>query len=236
MAGAPVTFDRSREYRFTVEGRGELRFEEDAVLGSMEVAGPASLASLRNAITRHLRYLDGDPPYEDVRVRVSLIPERYYDHDFSPVDSVGLRLSDGRLLVEVETARDSAPDVDAVERILEPMLARERAELVDVGSDDFDMVHVLNVTVARSIRGRTVEDFWRFGKNVEALVDAADGGELPMWAALDLLRAGGGMCCVASRSPTGLKRSTRRTTPPRRTGTSSWPRTLPRSPIGPTVG
>jgi hypothetical protein len=159
MAGARVIFDRQREYVLTVEGHGELRFEEDSVLGSMEVAGPASLTSFRHALTRHLRYLDLEPPYQDVLIRLSLTPESHYDHDYSAVDSVGLRRADGRWLVQVEMVVEHEPNFDAVEQLLAPMLARERAELVGFDSEDLvamafaQGVQAVQLPSARSTRG-----------------------------------------------------------------------------------
>src|SRR5688572_10342175 len=96
--GARVRFDPEHPYYLEVVGHGRLRFEDgERLVGTLEVAGPAYLYSLRQALMRDLRYHGGDT-LNDVRVELSPVPEAVFDHDFGPYDWISLGFNEGRPL------------------------------------------------------------------------------------------------------------------------------------------
>jgi hypothetical protein len=189
MAGALVKYDPKKDYRMTVEGHGELQFADgELVQGTWEGAGPAYLYSLRLALLRSLRYEVGDTS-GTVRVQFSSVPEKFFDPDFAFVDSAGLLLWKGRLLVEVLMHVSRAPKEDDVRQLLGPLLARTNSTIERFAIEESNEESFIRLALDWPTKGRTVKDAGRFGDDVIRLLDASDGGELGFATTLDLLKA-----------------------------------------------
>ena len=189
--GARVRYDPARYYYLEVVGHGELYFQDGELLvGTREVAGPAYLYSLRQALMREARCQHGGDMAPNVRLELSSVPEVYFDRDFGPYDWVSLLFEEGRPLVQVVVVHTSVPNADAVEQLLAPFLRRHKASCDSIDWVEQNDAYLLEVQVDWPTKGRTVADAWAFGSEVEALLQAADGGEITPATALDLLRGG----------------------------------------------
>jgi hypothetical protein len=203
--GARVRFDPEHPYYLEVVGHGRLHVEDgERLVGTLEVAGPAYLYSLQQALTRDLHYHGGEI-LDDLRVELSPVSEAIFDRDFAPYDWISLVFDEGRPLVQVVVVHTAAPDVAAVENLLGPLLHRHKASCDSIDSTEQNDAHLLEVLIDWPTKGRTVADAWAFGGELEALLYAAEGGEITAATALDLLRAGRWDVFGDSLNPTGWR-------------------------------
>lgn len=190
---------RADEFGFSLEvaGHGQL-IVENAVFGTLEVAGPAYLYSLRQALIRLGKTSRPDLGDRRVKVYLSTSPEAYFDHKDASFDRVSLALDHGRILVDVIARPRVARKPATVRQLLAPFLARHKASCEEVKvrrkQPPFrrapDPDPFLRVSIDWPTKGRTVEEAWRFGKEVETLLAATQGGEITSSTLLDVLRTG----------------------------------------------
>jgi hypothetical protein len=165
--------------------------------GTKEGVGPASLASLREAM---LTWRQG--PRRDATLPIELALSDVHEEDFYPMDGISISpslfLSGERLLVRVATSPSPPPDPTDLRRLFTPYLERRGASCHDVvvekawdpfarPGDEFWSAAVL---IDWPIDGRTVAEAWSFGEEAHSLLRAAGSGELTQANALDLLRGG----------------------------------------------
>lgn len=185
-------------------------------MGSLEGTASASLASLRTALARLRREYYLHPgaawardDWKKDRLWIGLVRSEKDLHRLQveddrgftsfeslrvPPTSPAILFEDDQLRVRVVMRKEEAPDVGAVNRLLGPFLARRSTSceiaVEPVPEEDgrgFDLILDLH-QVPR--RGATLGDLWMLGDDARALLEAAEGDELPRSAALDLLCAG----------------------------------------------
>jgi hypothetical protein len=187
MGASRVEFDAAR-YRLVVDGADAMHFESDRAAGPPEIAGPVLLSSLKTAFVRFLRHVaDADGK---VRLLVGVADSDYFDDGVGPFERSSVVVDDGEVYLDVAVMKEGEPGELSVEPVLEPLLRRYGAELIWEAVDEYSGAYELSVRIAWPIARRTVSDMLGLGADVEALLDAADGGELTIATALDLLRAG----------------------------------------------
>ncbi|HET8813967.1 MAG TPA: ATP-binding protein [Solirubrobacterales bacterium] len=194
-----------------VVGHGTLTYRGTAIeevlnsrhLGTLEGIGPASLSSLRQALIRWRKRVG----YLEARVWVGLypVPEEIFRRHFDdlnplavlaepPPPSPALFLDGDELKVRIEVEQALEAKPVEVEKWLGPFLSRQQATC-EVGvakrenleGDGFDLTVDLHWSHPR---GATVSDAWKFGDEVQSLLQAIEDGVLPRSAAIDLLSAG----------------------------------------------
>ncbi len=198
MAGARVLGGKNG---IRVDGHGPLHPGEtdEEYVGALETVGPASLASLRQALRRTAssglvfrRLTIVDVPEE----RLARRPDSYFRE---PVEfwlyEVAAR-SEAEYTVFAATygdPEDGLPDVRRIQLLLRPYLERQGATAsveVDDDETDFGGNYQLGIEIKMPIRGRTVRQAFDLGKGALALLEALDQGGLTRERVLDLLRAG----------------------------------------------
>lgn len=168
----------------------------DELVGSLEVVGPASLASLRQGL---LRWRPGR--FEFLQVALVDIAEaklaRQPDNYRGDIE-IRLHVHDGESAYSVFAAtygdpEDGLPEPRRVERLLKPFLERHRATAsvsVDDDPDDYGGAFQLGVDISMALTGRTVQDAYDLASGALALLEAENGGELDRERTIDLLRGG----------------------------------------------
>lgn len=188
MGGARVTHDgRSR---FFVDGASGLEWANDVLGGPLDVVGPASLTSLRNALHDFMIKLDGEVS-EDPTLRLSSIPAEYLDHDWAEWDAVSLTLEESCWSIDVQIWRDESFDEDSVARLMEPLLERHKAVFAGCGSVYYEGgAWEITLSAIWQTRGKTVADAVAVGKEMQELMEASVGGTLTPATAKDLITSG----------------------------------------------
>lgn len=171
----------------------------DSWLAPLEIVAQGSLASLRKAILA----LAGNYEHDNTRDRwgmlatvgslaVSPIPAIEFDEDYSPRESVTIGvLADGQLVVDIVVGLlITDVDVDDMETLLAPLLARSAASFMEAQVEGSGSQCYFQIRLAFGPRGATVQDAIDVGLDVAALVDCLSGGELTAESALDLVTAG----------------------------------------------
>lgn len=190
VTGARVKYNPATDSRILVQDHGSFVFEAtDLAVGTLEGVGSAYLYSLRLALLRHLRYQNGDTA-GTVRIQLSPASEKYFDpRSTLIVEWIQLLLRRGEWLIEVEAPTSSVTKACAVGRLLEPLFARRKTRLVEVSMHEVNDDRFVRVTARWPTKGQTVRDAWKFGREIESLLHAAEGGQLTAGTTLDLLRA-----------------------------------------------
>ncbi|BCJ33840.1 hypothetical protein Athai_13430 [Actinocatenispora thailandica] len=113
------------------------------------------------------------------------------------VDTAGLLM-----LVYVEVAEwvdDEKVLHDRLQQLLSDLLDRKRCALISA-EHDLNQVgagpYLTQLTLRPSTRAQTVDHLYRLGIEIQALVNASDGGELTRESTLNLLRAGHGAVLI----------------------------------------
>lgn len=187
------------------------------LLGTVEGIGSASLATMHQMLRRWLRrYLAHrgispkapapervwiglrELPEAELRRRVGDDRDRLFEsHRAVPPTSPAIYLDredDDEIWSRISIRREDRPQRKEVQRLLAPYLERSGAvakiEVEELEAHE-GVGFILSVDLKRAFpRGATVADAWRFAAEAEALIGAADGGDLPREGAVDLLRAG----------------------------------------------
>jgi hypothetical protein len=171
--------------------------------GSLEVLGPASLTSLRGALTKYAENHGRD----EATVSFVDVAERkfrtHHNYEFAP-EPVHLVLRGDQLQLSVNyaVAQEDEPDTRAVASLLAPLLQRKRATISRIETHAYGEeepttraviaaeVWDVHLDLEVPLRGRTVDDALSLGRDVLRLAAAASGGlSLTPESARDLLRA-----------------------------------------------
>jgi schlafen family protein len=183
-----------------VDGYGPLHpgHTNEELVGALETIGPASLASLRQALRRRSprTWLFAQVTIVDVpEAKLASNPDGFFR------EPVEIRLTEdpsGSSEYTVFAAsygdpEDGLPNTRQVEALLGPFLTRQRATAsVHVDNDEYDFggAYQLGIDITMPVTGRTVRNAFDLGKGVLALLDAVQGGGLTRERTLDLLRSG----------------------------------------------
>ena len=190
---------------------------EHILLGTLVGAESAYLDSLRQAMVRWRREAQETRNErswfgrDECRVWVGL--SRSSEEDFQsyldqdpiwhmedfmeiPPTSPAFFLEDERLRMRIQVWREKKPNRTAARRLLTPFLKRHGASCdisvakIDKYGEEGEGFN-LAVDLDRSYpQGATVAEAWKFGDEAQALLQAAEGEEIPQSIALDLLGAG----------------------------------------------
>lgn len=121
----------------------------------------------------------------------------WLDEDVVPTTGVEFGVRDSELVMFVQVLTDYVDDdqelANLTRRLIAPVLQRHRATMLAVehnGSHVGEPPVPTMITIKPQIRGRTLEQLYRMGRDIAAVVDAASGGEFTRRPTLDLLRAG----------------------------------------------
>lgn len=196
MPGAKVLGGKSG---LRVEGHGPLHVgdTEDELVATLETIGPASLASLRQALRRwsprvwrFLRVTIVDVPEE----KLARNPDAYFPEPVEIWLNEGETQSDYTVFAATYgDPDDGLPNTSDVEALLAPFLARQGATAtarVDDDESDFGGAYQLGIDITMPVAGRTVRQAFELGKGALALLDAVEGGGLTRERTLDLLHGG----------------------------------------------
>jgi hypothetical protein len=144
----------------------------------IEVAGPASLSSLRQGLRRWTA-----SRYTHATIWSSELPaSRFHDPDRVVREDVELMYFHDELTTFAATygdPEDGLPDPDRSEKLIRPVLERYRAKAsvgVDDDEGDYGGLYQLGFEIELPLRGRTLYDAYRLGKDLIALVEAAEQG------------------------------------------------------------
>jgi hypothetical protein len=192
---------------------------EFVALGTIEGAGPAYLSSLRQALVRWRRGMQGSKERdwlremrrgrdgrvwiglsqaseEELHLKLRNLGDVKVMEDFvkTPPTSPAIYLEGDRLRTRIERWQSDKPDPAMVRRLLAPLLERHRADC-EIGTaavkEGEGSGFTVTVDIDRSSpRGATVAEAWLVGEQALALLGAAEDGEISQSAALDLLHAG----------------------------------------------
>jgi hypothetical protein len=117
--------------------------------------------------------------------------------DVVPTIGVEFGLLDSELVMFVDVLMDYVDDDQALAnltlRLITPILHRHQATMLAVehnGSYIGEPPVPTMITIKPAVRGRTLEQLCRMGRDIAAVVDAASGGDFTRRPTLDLLRAG----------------------------------------------
>lgn len=186
------------------------------LVGTVEGIGSASLAAMREALRRWHRRCEmrnkvvsteGSYP-ERVWVGMRELPELEFQrrvrddpdwlgdvHRGVPPTSPAIYLDDeDEIWSRIAIRHEDRPEPMTVRRLLSTYLERNgaiaRVEVEKIEEHE-GRGFILSIDLNRSFpRGATVADGWQFADEARALIGAAEGGNLPQEAAVDLLRAG----------------------------------------------
>jgi hypothetical protein len=185
-------------------------------LGSLEGSSSASLASLRAALPRlfthyfrprnmsgfqrswnETRYWIGLVRSEDELWRLQVEDEGQWTwgNRKVPPTSPAVFLMEDQMRVRILMRKKDRPDSAAIHRLLRPLLNRTSAtceiDISDDISDEEGRGFALAVDLEQpNRRGATLGALWDLGDEAQALLQVAEGDEIPRSAALNLLRAG----------------------------------------------
>ena len=171
---------------------------DEELVATLESIGPASLASLRQALRRRWSPRD----WRFVRVTMVDVPEaklaRNPDAYLREPVEIWLNEDETRSDYTVFAAsygepEDGLPNTSHVETLLAPFLTRHGATAtarVDDDESDFGSRYQLGIDIKMPVAGRTVRDAFELGKGVLALLDAVDNGGLNREQSINLLHGG----------------------------------------------
>jgi Putative DNA-binding domain len=189
MRGARVRYEPD-QFGLGVVGHGTIRFQDaDTLFAPREIAGLAYLTALRNSIRRYLRCEVGDVGGR-VQIQLSEVPARYFNEDESLAEWTSILYQDGEMLIEVGAPLSERPAEAFVRRLLGPLLTRHQAGIASLDVSAGDDTFYLRLDVAFPYAGKTVDDAYAIGQDIEQLLAATQNGELNFWTARDLIRAG----------------------------------------------
>ncbi len=181
-----------------VEGHGPIHrgHTDDELVASLEVIGPASLASLRLALRRRQR-----SSLIIARVALVDVPESKLAREpdnFREDVEITLFEHDKQADYTVFVAaygdpEDGLPDISRVQSLLHPFLSRHGATVsVRIDDDEYDYggMYQLGLDISMRVRDQTVRDAYNVATGVLALLDGLEGGQLDREKTVDLLRGG----------------------------------------------
>jgi hypothetical protein len=202
MAGKRVRYSAPYE-SLHVEGTGDvLLMDSDHAFGPLEILGPASLSSLKAAMTAvYEEYPFGseDGPLADLprfSVNWSLDSAAEFNDDLSMQEPVNLALMrDGSLLVELNwsvgppprTEEDTWPEGAA---LLDSWLQPRGGRLVKFTPGDMGFRWYWTIYFSIPLRGRTVADTHAIGTDAISLLETHDQGAATIESLTALLRSG----------------------------------------------
>lgn len=130
------------------------------------------------------------------RVHVTSVPEEHVDVEGIPVEDIVFELVDGALAVSF-TFVDEFPreeeegELDRVVAVLQPLLARHRANIISVNGDDYEGVaRIWDVQLGFKLRGRKLAALFNAGLDMLNLMRALADGKLTRESAGNVVRAG----------------------------------------------
>ena len=180
----------------------------------LEVLGPASLSSLERALARHA----DNWRVRGSRINLSLTPAADFDDESSPIEPVSLEYwgayrpgGDGAVVpahleTVVEQYHEEVPEDNAIEALIAPILARVGAT-AEIDSYEDGGGWVVSVRIRMPGRGRTVQDAFDIGSEVNALVEAARDGRVVRETVPALLRGGHARALLGRPRHRGSRRS-----------------------------
>jgi hypothetical protein len=177
-------------------GSGKVVVEHDGAsswVGRIEDVGNVRAVDLQ----RTLRKASRDYPGEDSDdFEVVEQQEPGFDVEYTSSD-IRFTLVNARLVLNlVVSVNEWIDDEDLllhrVRQIAKPFLDRAGSELIDSTMLDGPSQGpwVCSVTVVPRLRGRTIGDVYRVGRDLTDLLDAASTGHLTLWSVVHLVRAG----------------------------------------------
>ena len=193
MPGALVRYRPSTK-DFVVQNHGIIETPDATV--PLEILGPASLASLEAAWARF-----AETQFGVTRMHLSLAPAAECN-EYSPVEPVVLEYwkayrpgGDGALVrahleTVVEQYHDAFPADGTIETLIAPILARGNATAEIDGFEPDGGGWALFIRIQFHGRGRTVQEAFDVGSEVNALIEAARDGRVVRDTVPALLRGG----------------------------------------------
>lgn len=158
---------------------------------------PLHESELGSISATDLQHALSDSADDDAVVVVTNTDIVWIHEDVIPASGIDFGLHDGKLVmlidVGMEYTDDDAKLAELTSRLISPILARHGGQLVSVEHDGYyigESPWPTLVTIRPVTRGRSLEQLYRLGVAVAAVIDAASGGELTRKPTLDLLRAG----------------------------------------------
>lgn len=155
---------------------------------------------LRDALESERRLYDSD----DSGAQILVMPEDYFDAD-GPVGPVSFELIDGQLLVAVTCVvnypadGDEATAVQAVSRLIAPILTATRSRLKHIEHDDWwsSPNHLgIQLRIAMPWRGKSAGDLFRVAEDILVLCEAFGTGTVTRETVADLVRGGGAQLLI----------------------------------------
>lgn len=190
MSRAVVRYVRGDLGAFEIVGVGTIGTDGAGELGGpLEILGPASATSMRAACRRWRHEYREKDWFCSIWVTETSAAD--FDGDYSPSSPVGFFIDEQGICVTVEhfAARD-AIDEHFIRTILDPLLVRTRCTDLEIEVEGTPRYAYWTVSFRPPSRGRTLQDLYRLGSNVEALLDAIKPTGLTRATTADLVRAG----------------------------------------------
>jgi hypothetical protein len=192
-----VTFNSQDQALVAAGKEWGLRGDGEGFLCHIDDIDEIKAVDLRSALQSYAEWHWGQPEGDVTGLSVTSVPSGYLDED-SPVEDVGFVMDFDLLCIEVTfssyeyLSKDENPqEVNSFEKALAPFLDRSRVILTSWALDPYyQNPYIVRIRLAPSVRGRSVGDLFRVGKDVISLVEAMQGGGLTRETTLDLLRGG----------------------------------------------
>jgi hypothetical protein len=202
VAGKGVRY-RADDDCLRVEGVGDASLmDETYVFASLDVLGPAGLASLKAAMTsvwKDYEYGNEHDPLADLprfMVTWTLDSPAEFDDDLSMPEPVSLALMrDGSLLVQLDWAFGPAPRTEADTwpegaALLDSWLQSRGGRLVSLSPGDTGFRWYWTTRFSVPVRGRTVADVQAIGTDAISLLESHGEGVATIESLTALLQAG----------------------------------------------
>jgi hypothetical protein len=189
MAGAKVRWRLARE-RFEVIDHGDLWFDDSGdIIGSADVAEPASLTEFRHALDRYRATMyDGEFELRVYDAPPELL-EDYEEHFEARQESVEFAHEHTFVVIVVAVGPQDHLDRWETTGFLSPLLAKHGGMVAEFSEDRQPTAAVYRLVVEINPRRRTVGDALAIGADLRQLWEAALFGGLSPATVADLLRA-----------------------------------------------
>lgn len=164
----------------------------------IDLVGPGSLASLKNAFTRYAGTLDYERrslnswgiAQTSAILRLSSSSVEDFDEDYSLEESMSLNELNGEIVVDVVVSlHGTGLDEEDLAPFLQPLLSRARASILAVSVEGAGTQSYAIIRFRPSVRARNVYSAVNLAQNVRDLLEKVRDRDLSAASALDLARA-----------------------------------------------